>query len=94
MGFYCKAPRDCGCVLWNFGKVNQEKCNGCMYLANKYDLRECDCGTDEEPLIYGEGVARNYINYIGDKGTIGYSGFDGYVVVDMAMTIDLMRMAT
>lgn len=81
MGYYCKARRGCGCTLWDCGKVNPICIeNECIDLVETYDFRKCDCGMDDEPSLYGEGVARQYIEAKGEESCLYFTDFDGYVV--------------
>lgn len=81
MAFLCKAPRDCGCTLWDNGKAC-EICveNECLDLVETYNFKKCDCGSEEPPSLYGEGVARQYVEHKEDFEPICWSQFDGYVV--------------
>lgn len=81
MSYRCRAPRDCSCTLWDFGKVNpicieQE----CLDLVETYDFRTCDCGVKDDPSLYCEGVVRQYIKAKGEEGAPYFRDFDGYAV--------------
>ena len=81
MSYHCKAPRDCGCTLWDFGKVNPICIEeDCLDLVETYDFRTCDCGTKDKPVLYGEGVARVYVEAKGEESCPYFRDFDGYVV--------------
>lgn len=81
MSYYCKAPRDCGCTLWDHGKV----CgicieDECLDLIETYDFRKCECGSEDTPSLYGEGMARQDVKHKGDNQSIRWHRFDGFVV--------------
>lgn len=81
MSYHCKAPRDCGCTLWDFGKTNPicVEC-GCLDLVETYDFRICDCKTKEKPILYGNGIAKQYVKSKDEKSELFFTEFDGYAV--------------
>ena len=81
MGYYCKAPSDCSCTLWDNGKVCKSCIEeDCLSLVQTYDFRKCDCKGWDGPILYGTGTARKYMEYKGDYQPICWDNFDGYVV--------------
>ena len=81
MGYHCTAGEECTCPIWDHGKIKKvciEK--KCRYLSALYNFRICNCGTRENPLLYGQGIAKQYINENGEKTDMCFSDFDGYVV--------------
>ena len=81
MGYYCKAPRDCGCTLWDNGKVSQYCIEeDCLSLIETYDFRKCKCNKPNSLILYGTGTAKRYIEHRNDYQPICWIDFDGYVV--------------
>ena len=81
MSYRCKAPRDCGCTLWDFGKVNpicieQE----CLDLVETYDFRVCDCKAKDKAVLYCTGVAKQYVISKEEEDNLFFTEFDGYLV--------------
>lgn len=80
MSYYCKSPRDHGCTLWDFGKVNPLCAElKCFDLVEVYDFRTCDCGA-KDPQLYGTGLAKQYIKNKNEEGNLFFTEFDGYIV--------------
>lgn len=65
MSFICKAPRDCSCTLWDFGKVSGACPESCMDRYEQYDLQPCSCG--DIPRLVKEGVARQSVLYVDEE---------------------------
>ena len=81
MGYYCKAPSDCNCTLWDNGKVFKSCIeDDCLSLIQTYDFIKCECQSENSPILYGKGTARRYKEYKYDHQPICWNEFDGYVV--------------
>lgn len=45
-----------------------------------FKFRRCSCGDEDNPFLYGEGMAKQYIREDNSKSNLCFCDFDGYVV--------------
>lgn len=45
-----------------------------------FNFRICSCGEEDKPFLYGEGMAKQYVEADGRRSRLCFSDFDGYVV--------------